>query len=186
MITLAGTITHKLEQSLVVETGGIGYQLWVTPADLEQAQTGQAAQLWVYEYIREDARDLYGFLTRQQRELFTKLIGVSGVGPKAALSILSVGSWSDVSQAISNGDIALLQSAPGIGKRTAERISIELKTDVETGAVDSSQSPGVDTAQEALQSLGYSQAAAAQALAGVPRDLSEEERIKRALREVGT
>lgn len=184
LITLTGNITNKLEQYLVLETYGFGYQVWMANPDLEKVNTGQEAQLWIYEHLREDAHDLYGFWEYQQRELFVKLISVSGVGPKAALAILSVGGFGNVSQAITNGDVALLQSAQGIGKRTAERIIMELKGSIDFTSSEKATAGVDDNAKEALQSLGYSPVVAAQALAKVPGDLSEEERIKQALREM--
>lgn len=187
IVTIAGTVTHKLADSLVLETGGVGYEIWMTPADMETVYIDQTLHVWVYDHVREDARDLYGFFASQQRDLFVKLLGVSGVGPKAALAILAVGSFQEVSHAISSGDVALLQSAPGIGKRTAERISIDLKSDaaaVATFDPDRVPTAATDTTYEALVSLGYSQAAANQALARVSRDLSDEERLREALKEV--
>lgn len=185
LITLTGNITHKLQQYLVLEAYGFGYQVWMATPDLEKVNTSQEAQLWIYEHLREDAHDLYGFWEYPQRELFVKLISVSGVGPKAALAILSVSGFGSVSQAIANGDVALLQSAQGIGKRTAERIVMELKGSIEATTLSETAASGVDdNAKEALQSLGYSPVAAAQALAKVAGDLSEEERIKQALREM--
>lgn len=184
MITLTGDITNKLEQYLILEAHGLGYQVWMASSDLEKVNAGREARLWIYEHLREDAHDLYGFWEYQQRELFTKLISVSGVGPKAALAILSVSGFGSVSQAIASGDVALLQSAQGIGKRTAERIVMELKGSIDVSTGEMSAASVDDNAKEALLSLGYSPAAAAQALAKVPLDLSEEERIKQALREM--
>lgn len=187
LITLSGTITHKLEESVVIEVNGLGYQVWVPASQLEQLQLEHTVAVWIYEHIREDMRELYGFLEQTQRELFMKLLSVSGVGPKAALAIFSVDSFANLHQAIAAGDAAVLESAPGIGKRTAERIVMELRDSL--GPVTSSGNMGaatVDGAVEALEALGYSRSTAAAALASVPADLDEKDRIKQALRSIGS
>lgn len=186
VITVSGIVVEKLQQSLVIESGGLGYQVWVIRPDLENIHTGQETRLWVYESIREDAHDLYGFTQLPGRELFEQLLSVSGVGPKAALAILSVAGIEQAQRAINTGDVAFLQSATGIGKRTAERIAVELKNKLETA--DYPQASGAineeDTALQALETLGYSRSVAAQALANVSSELDEEARIKQALREL--
>ena len=183
LITLSGKVTHKLEESVVIEAGGLGYNVWLSNTDYDKVSAGSEAQLWVYDHIKEDARELYGFTELSQRDLFIKLLGISGVGPKAALAIFSVGSFSNLHQAIAEGDVALLQSAQGVGKRTAERIVMELKSSIgpvleSTGAQASSSEGAV----EALESLGYSRSDAVAALAQTDQDAEEEERIKQALR----
>lgn len=183
LITLSGKVTHKLEDSVVVDVAGLGYNVWLPRSDYEQLSPEQTVQLWVYDHIKEDAHELYGFQELSQRDLFIKLLSVSGVGPKAALAIFSVGSFSNLHQAIAAGDVALLQSAQGIGKRTAERIVMELKSSIGPVVdVSSGQTSTSNSAVEALESLGYSRSDAVAALANTDQDANEEERIKQALR----
>lgn len=185
IITVSGTVVEKLDHSLVVETGGIGYQVWVTRQDFEHTPAGEDARYWVYESIREDAHELYGFTQPLGRELFERLLGVSGVGPKAALAILSIAGVEQAKSAISTGDVAFLQSATGVGKRTAERIAVELKDTLESiDSLGTFRDSGDDTAVQALESLGYTRSVALQALANIASDLDEESRIKQALREL--
>ncbi len=184
VITVSGIVTEKLNQSIVIEAGGLGYQVWVTRQDFEKVHTGQEARYWVYESIREDAHDLYGFTQAFGRELFEQLLSVSGVGPKAALAILSVAGIEQAQQAINTGDVTFLQSASGVGKRTAERIAVELKNKLEPAGYQTSNINEEDTALQALETLGYSRSVAAQALANVSSELDEESRIKQALREL--
>ncbi|MEX0748917.1 MAG: Holliday junction branch migration protein RuvA [Candidatus Saccharimonadales bacterium] len=184
--TLSGVVTEKIGQQLVVETGGVGYGVAVARSDLEALPTGQEIRFYIYEVVREDAHDLYGFSEFLGRELFEQLLSVSGVGPKVALAILSIANIDQVQRAISTGDVAFLQSASGVGKRGAERIAVELRNKVIASGYhpSGSETASADAALEALESLGYSRQAAMTALAKIPTDLSDEERIKRALSEV--
>lgn len=186
MITLSGRVTHKLEDSLVVETGGVGYQVWVTAQDLSNAHTGHDAHYWLYESVREDAYELYGFTQWQGRELFEQLLSVSGIGPKAALAVLSISGVEQAQRAINTGDVAFLQTANGVGKRTAERIAVELKDKLAPSHpfTNAEQESGEDAAMQALESLGYARSDAARALAEVASDLDEQSRIKAALRQL--
>jgi Holliday junction DNA helicase RuvA len=182
MITLSGRVTHKLEDSLVVETNGIGYQIWTTEQDLGNAHVDRNVHYWLHESIREDAHELYGFTQWEGRELFEQLLSVSGVGPKAALAILSIAGVEQAQQAINNGDVAFLQTANGVGKRTAERVAVELKDKLApTSAGDMEKSQATDDGIAALESLGYSRSDATRALAGVDADMDEQSRIKQAL-----
>lgn len=183
LISLSGTVVHKLEDSLVIETGGIGYQVWVTSQELSSAHSGQHVQYWVYESIREDAHELYGFTQWEGRKLFEQLLSVSGVGPKAALAVLSVAGIGQAQNAIDGGDVTFLQSATGVGKRTAERIAVELKDKlVPTEQITSGVQGQENTALQALESLGYSRSVAVQALAEVASDIEDEARVKEALK----
>lgn len=188
--TLAGVVSEKLGDGVVLEVRGVGYGLNVTGEDFGRLSVGQAAKLYVYEHIREQAHDLYGFVSLDTKQLFEQLLGVSGIGPKMALSVLSVGTASEVRLAIAGGDTRFISQAAGVGKRVAERVVVELKDKVGLEGVDLAstgllQGEAVlmkDEAVEALVSLGYSAQDAAVALQGVDPALPTEDRIKQALR----
>jgi Holliday junction DNA helicase RuvA len=188
--TLNGVVSEKLANVVVLDVAGLGYGLYVTNEDYGILASGQPAKVYVYEHIREQSHDLFGFVTLDTKNLFEQLLGVNGVGPKMALAVLSVGSGSSVRIAIAGGDTKYIQQASGVGKRVAERIVVELKDKVGLEGVDLAatgmlQGEGLlmkDEAVEALVSLGYTAQDAAAALAKVSADLSTEERIKLALR----
>jgi Holliday junction DNA helicase RuvA len=179
--TLRGTITEKLPDSLILEVGGVGYELTVTVDDWGAARTGAEAKYYVYEQVREDAFNLFGFSELAGRQLFTQLIGVNGVGPKLAMQILSAAGESRLRQAIASGDPALLKGITGVGPKTAQRVILDLRGKVEEGAVG--LAPVGDSTYQALVSLGYTPAQATQAVANLPDDVTDEqERIKLALK----
>lgn len=186
---LTGSIAEKLSDQIVLDVSGVGYGLQVTNEDFSRLQTGERAKLYIYEHIREQAHDLFGFSVPSAKRLFEQLLGVKNVGPKVAMAVLDVGSESIVRTAIANGDVKLLQSAKGVGKRAAEQIVVELRDKVglesSGGAEDVVNRPGVNTqdeAVEALVALGYSPQDATLALKAVDKDLSIEDRIKQALK----
>lgn len=174
----------------MLDVRGVGYGLQVTTEDMGRLSSGQPVKLYVYEHIREQAHDFYGFVTLDTKQLFEQLLDVSGVGPKMALNILSIGNGSEVRRAIAGGDTKFISQAQGVGKRVAERVVVELKDKVGLEGVDLSttgmlQGEGLlmkDEAVEALVSLGYSPQDAVVALQGIEESLTTEERIKQALR----
>jgi Holliday junction DNA helicase RuvA len=190
--TLTGMVAEKLREEVVINVHGVGYGLLTTTEDYGALTVGENAKLYIYEHIRENSHDLFGFTTQDTKALFEQLLEVNGVGPKMALNMLSIGSSSDVRSAIAGGDVKFLQSASGVGKRVAERVVVELKDKVGLSGVDLAgagllQTDGIlrqDEAIEALVSLGYSPQDAAQALHQVDSSLPVEERIKRALKGV--
>lgn len=187
--TLTGTVSEKIHDTVVLDVHGVGYGLLVAAEDFGLLAAGVAAKVYVYEHIREVSHDLYGFTKLDTMALFEQLLGVNGVGPKMALSVLSIGTTSEVRIAIAGGDVKFIQKATGVGKRVAERIVVDLKDKVglagvdlaSTGLLQSDTMVRQDEAAEALISLGYSAQDAATALANVPADLPVEDRIKRAL-----
>lgn len=187
--TLTGIIAEKLEHIVVLDVRGVGYGLHVTVEDQGRLTTGQSSKLYIYEHIREQSHDLFGFVTRDTKQLFEQLLEVSGVGPKMALNVLSIGTGSEVRVAVAGGDTKFIQRANGVGKRVAERLVVELKDKVGLVGVDLSttgmlQGEGLlmrDEAVEALVSLGYSPQDAAVALNDIDSSLSTEDRIKAAL-----
>jgi Holliday junction DNA helicase RuvA len=171
----------------VVDVGGVGYALAATPSALRLADGAREVVVETYLHVREDTLQLYGFADAAERELFVHLIGVSGIGPKVALAIVSSGPPSELRRSIVFEDSARFQAIPGIGKKTAERIVLELKEKVVADDVVALPVPAGSgnahvTARDALVELGFSLAEAEQALAGIDPDLPAEERVRLALR----
>lgn len=187
--TLSGVVSEKLLSQVVIDVQGVGYGVYVPAEDFGRLVPGETAKLYIYEYIREQAHDLFGFLSSDTLTVFEQFLAVNGVGPKMALSMLSIGSVTEVRQAIASGDIKYLQRATGVGRRVAERVVVDLKDKVGLVGVDLEASGLLqaddnlmkDEAVEALVALGYSPADAAKALQGVDPKLPTEERIKKAL-----
>ena len=191
--TLQGVVSEKLADLIVLDVNGVGYGLLVPAEDYGKLKIDESYKLYVYEHIREQSHDLFGFLARDTKSLFEQLLDVNGIGPKMALSMLSVGSPQDVRQAIASGDTKFIQQANGVGKRVAERVVVELKdkvgligVDLESSGLLTGDSAVVnDEAIEGLVALGYSIQDAAKALQGVDSDLTTAERIKQALKDAG-
>jgi len=190
--SIKGKIILKTEKFLVVETAGVGYKVNVSPDTLSKIaprpSSGQnetpEVSFWIHTHMREDILDLYGFLERQELEFFEMLINVSGIGPKGALAILGVTSIETLRKAISTGDTAYLTKISGIGKKTAEKIVIELRDKIGEEKSGSSLQGELD-ALEALKSLGYSQNEARDALKKVSSDLATNTKIREALKILG-
>ncbi len=188
--TLTGVVAEKLGDVVVLDVQGVGYGLLVTNEDFGRLETGQTFKVYIHEHIREQSHDLFGFCARDTKQLFELLLGVNGVGPKMALSVLSIGSSNGVRTAIATGDVKYIQQASGVGKRVAERIVVDLKDKVGLDGVDlvtigmlqGESTLMRDEAVEALVSLGYSAQDAAVALQGVDPALPVEDRIKLALK----
>jgi len=187
--TLNGLVSEKLADMVVLDVHGVGYGLQVTNEDFGRLPTGEHAKLYVHEHVREQAYDLFGFVQLDTKKLFEQLLGVKNVGPKVALAVLDTGTAPAVRGAIATGDVKLLQSAKGVGKRAAEQIVVELRDKVGLAASDAAEGiatrPGIQTgdeAVEALMSLGYSPQDATTALKDIDASLPVEERIKLALK----
>ena len=180
---LRGTVVGSTPEGLVLDVNGVGYLVAATPSVLRKAGSGDELTVETYLNVREDALQLYGFADRGERELFTQLLTVNGVGPKVALAIVSGSPAEELRRAIVREDAARFQAIPGIGKKTAERIVLELKEKVEASAVAAigSESPHL-VARDALVELGYSIADAERALAETDTGASPEERVRQALR----
>ena len=190
IVTLTGTVAEKLADIVVLDVRGVGYGLFIAIEDHGQLTAGQSTKLYIYEHIREQSHDLFGFTKLDNKRLFEQLLEVTGVGPKMALNVLSIGNASTVRQAVASGDIKFIQQASGVGKRVAERIVVELKdkvgligTDLESaGLLQSESEASKDEAVAALIALGYSVQDATASLAKIDKDLSTEDRIKQALK----
>ena len=185
---LRGTPAGRTPEGLVLDVGGVGYLVAATPSALGRADGVREVTLETYLHVREDALQLYGFADTAERELFVSLLGVSGIGPKVALAVVSSAAALELRRAIVLGDAARFQAIPGIGKKTAERIVLELKEKL--GSEDVVVLPGgVATpstshlvARDALVELGFTITEAEQALARVDPALPAEERVREALR----
>jgi Holliday junction DNA helicase RuvA len=186
---LSGAVSEKLADMIVLDVRGVGYGLLVPAEDYGRLTAGEPAKLYIYEHIREQTHDLFGFLSRDTKGLFEQLLDVNGVGPKMALNMLSIGSGQEVRQAIASGDVKFIQRASGVGKRVAERVVVELKDKVGLVGVDL-ESTGLlqgdanllkDEAVEALVALGYTAADASAALQQIDPELPTETRVKQAL-----
>lgn len=182
--SLRGRILSVTPAWLLLEVSGVGFRIYAAPNTLTHLRAGEDAMLYVHDHVREDARDLFGFLSEDELALFERLISISGVGPKAGMSILSVGSVETIKRAIMNGDLTILTSAPGIGTKIAQKIVLELKGIL----VDADIAPGPDREViDALVSLGYSASQAKTALKAISPDVSDvSERVKEALRNLSS
>lgn len=193
MIYYVSGVVTVLEPGLaVVDCGGVGYGCHVTAYTAGQLNLNQPSRLYVTESIREDAHDLYGFISREEQRCYELLTSVNGVGPKAAMAILSSGGPQNFTLAVMTGDEKMLTAAQGIGKKIAQRIILELKDkvggsnvelDFSTPTVSTPvQSGGLAMARAALQELGYSPAEISAALKGADPNASTEELVRHALR----
>jgi Holliday junction DNA helicase RuvA len=180
---LRGVPAGRTVDGLVLDVGGVGYLVSATPGVLRRADGVPEVTVETYLHVREDALQLYGFADVAERSLFVQLLGVSGIGPKVALAVVSSASPEELQRAIALNDSARFQVIPGIGKKTAERIVLELEGSIaESAPAPSGGAPRELVARDALVELGYSLVEAEQALAAVDPDLPAEERVREALR----
>ena len=186
-----GTIAEKFPpSSIIVDVNGVGYEVNLTTLDFENANLDDKTKFYTYHSIRENAEDLYGFSTLVAKKLFELLISVQGIGPKAAMAILTLASPEDVRNAIANADSAFISKASGVGKKSAERVIVDLKDKVgipsHYGATEAikikAQENEKDEALDALIALGFPLKEASAALEGIDKSLSTEERVRLALR----
>jgi Holliday junction DNA helicase RuvA len=182
---IQGTLAEKFLGSVIIDVNGVGYEVQITSQDFDNLVIGENIKLYTYHHIREQSQELYGFSSLASKKLFEMLITVQGIGPKAALSILSLGSASEVQSAISRSDSSYLSGATGVGKRTAERVVVDLSDKVgaplvqhigKTGSVSN------DEALDALMALGYSLSDGISALDNVDNNLPTSDRVTQALK----
>lgn len=183
---LRGRPVARTAEGMVLDVNGVGYLVAATPSALRAAEGGGDATIETYLHVREDTLQLYGFADADERELFTLLLTVNGIGPKVALAVVSGSPPGELRRAIALGDYARFQAIPGIGKKIAERIVLELKGSVAVATEPdlASQSEPHLVARRALVELGYTLLEAEQALSGSDPDLEPEERVRLALRSV--
>ena len=185
---LEGTVQALRPSYVLLSAGGVGYKVATTRASLAELRQGQSAALWTHLAVREDSLDLYGFSDEEELRFFEMLLTVSGIGPKSALGILDIASVETIRSAIAAGRAEYLTKVSGIGKKTAEKIVLELRDKV--GLASSSEEhalSGDEEALEAMRSLGYTAQEAREALRKVPKTVAgSSERLRAALKIVGT
>src|SRR4051794_37496826 len=182
---LRGKPVGRTADGLVLDVGGVGYLVAATPRALRLADGVDEATVLTYLHVREDTLQLYGFADADERELFVRLLSVSGIGPKVALGILSGSTPTELRRAIARDDVARFEAIPGIGRKTAQRIVLELKEKLAAGAPEPAAGAGAShdlVARDALVELGWSVVEAERALAAVDADLPAEERVRQALK----
>ena len=186
---VSGVVVEKFGSSVIVDVHGIGYEVQLAAGDFDETLLDSTVKFYTYHHVREQSQELFGFSSLVAKKLFELLITVQGVGPKAALAILSLSNSETVRNAIANGDAIFITQASGVGKKTAERVVVDLsdkvghaiRSDV-NGIGLSNIIPGSDEAVEALMALGYGLNDAAKALEGISTELSTAERVTQALR----
>ena len=187
---LKGIVDEKFGNSVVVDVNGVGYEMGVTVPDFDNLKLGETRKFYTYHAVRENAEELYGFSSLAAKKLFEMLISVQGIGPKAGIAILSLAEVEDVRNAIANGDVVFISKASGVGKKSAERVIVDLSDKVgapsKYGATEvkfktAVSKPEKDDALDALIALGFNLKEATEALSGVDPSLSVEERVKKAL-----
>ena len=183
---LRGKPVANTPEGLILDVDGVGYLVHATPAAIRKGDAADEITVDTYLHVREDTMQLYGFADRSERELFVQLLAVSGIGPKVALAVVSGSPAAELRKAIALGDHARFQAIPGIGKKTAERIVLELKEKLgalpEPTLAAVGDAPSHLVARDALVELGYSVLDAERALAEIDPALPAEERVRLALR----
>ena len=184
---IKGEIKFK-DEYLIVERQGIGYKVYVPTDLLAKKREGDEVALYTHEYHRDDGADLYGFATPEQLRFFEEVTNVSGIGPKSGIAMLSQFKVDDIKKSIIHGDTSLLTKVSGIGKKTADRLILELKEKISVGKEEGAPIGGTTSADEAIEaliSLGYSQSEALSALNNIDPNLGTEEKEKLALKNLG-
>lgn len=182
-----GKVAEKFAGAIVVDVGGVGYEVQVAAGDFEAIKLDADVRLYTFHQVSENAENLYGFSSLAAKKLFELLITVQSVGPKAALAILSLGLAEQVRNAVANGDAAYIVKAVGVGKKTAERVIVDLQDKVGLPTkYDMPMQTELDTSDEALEALialGYTLADASKALEGIDTKLSTSQRVTQALKQ---
>lgn len=184
---LKGKIEYLKDNYAVVDVNGVGYKVFLSAYTFGKVAGMTETELFIHTYVREDTLALYGFLALEELEIFELLISISGIGPKAATGILSIATPRTIKTAILNEDPSILTKVSGIGKKTAERVILELKNKVADISTGDKEEVAIDTdAIEALISMGYTNAEARDALKSVPADIKDVgARVKMALKNIG-
>lgn len=189
---LSGAILTKGTNYVIIRVGDIGYKVFINSTMQAGLNAGESAEIYAHQYVREDALDLYGFKSLAELEMFEMLLSISGIGPKSALGVLAVACPEDIRESIARGDSALLAKVSGIGRKTAERVVLELREKIDKISFQSktNQDSGSIAASadeiDALMALGYSLAQAREALREVDSAVKDSgERIRGALKKLG-
>lgn len=184
---LSGVIAEKFGGSVIIDVHGVGYEVAVPAGDFDGITLGEDVKLYTYHHVREQAEELFGFSSLAAKKIFELLITVQGIGPKAAMAILSLGAVENVRNAIANSDVAFVTKASGVGKKSAERVIVDLAdkvgipTHYEKTAVQTELNTN-DEALEALMALGYTLSDGTRALEGVDPNLPTAKRVSEALK----
>lgn len=188
-----GQVIEKTTNTVVIDVAGVGYEIFTTTRDAEAAQINADCKFYTYHAVKENSEDLYGFSSLAAKRLFEMLITVQGIGPKAALAILSLADTETIRNAIATADAAFIAKASGVGKKSAERITVDLRDKVGLPSRISPDQPGApslaapvsagDEALDALIALGFNMADATAFLSDVPTDLPTSERVRLALKQ---
>ncbi|MDP2736162.1 MAG: Holliday junction branch migration protein RuvA [bacterium] len=187
---LKGKIKHKSGSFVILEVNNIGYQVFTSPLLYADLSLNQEIEFYTYQQVREDALNLYGFKNMEELGMFELLLSISGVGPRSALGVMSIATVADIKESISRGDPALLTKVSGIGRKTAERVVLELREKIGKLNIGDSKLSGnlLGSSDEidALMALGYSLSQAREALNGVEAKIKDSgERIRQALKKLG-
>lgn len=175
--SLEGNLIEKDEGRVIIEVAGIGYEVSVPTHTFAKLRQGERVRLCIVHVVKEDAEDLYGFETSEARNLFKKLISISGVGPKTGVQVMSIGTTEEIRRAIDAGDVTRLTSIPGIGGKTAQKIILELR-----GKLAEQEFEKDGDLLDALVAMGYNRHKAGDALSQTNTKLSEEQRLKETLK----
>lgn len=187
---LYGVVSEKFgSNGIIIDVNGVGYELMVPTPDFENVVLNEERKFFTYHAVRENSEELYGFSSLTAKKIFELLISVQGIGPKAGVSILSLAEAEEVRNAIANGDVAFISKASGVGKKSAERVIVDLRDKVgipsKYGATEvkfKGEEKEADEALEALIALGFPLKEATAALEGVDKNLPIEERVRLALK----
>ncbi|MBP5634005.1 Holliday junction branch migration protein RuvA [Candidatus Saccharibacteria bacterium] len=186
---IKGILTEKFDNSVIIDVNGVGYEVALSAIDYDQLSLDDEVKLYTYHLVREQSEELFGFTSLAAKKLFELLISVQGVGPKAGMAILSLAPAEEVRNAVANADSAYISKASGVGKKSAERVIVDLRDKVglptyygRKSEPQTAKPAENDEALDALMALGLNLADATKALEGVDSSLSVEERIRAALR----
>ena len=177
---ITGTVISANEKNIVVDTGAIAYRVFVTAETALKKSIGDTVALWTSHIVREDSQELYGFEHTADQDLFELLLGVSGIGPKSALGVMNVATVGTIARAVHGNDVSYLTKISGIGRKTAEKILIELRDKLPNVQYEGSETAG--DALDALIALGYTESASRDILRGISSELDTQARIREALR----
>ena len=185
---ISGKIAEKFNGSIIVDVSGVGYEVIVPQYEYDKAMLDNSLKLYTYHHIREQSQELFGFSSLAAKKIFELLITVQGIGPKAGIAIMSLGDYEQVRNAIANEDSKYIQKANGVGKKSAERVIVDLKDKVGIATSYNTEEEKVngdisgDEALEALVALGFNLKDAILSLKDIPEDLPVSERVKIALK----
>lgn len=180
---LKGSILSKDQRAVILNVNGVGYLVFLKNKDLTNLQNNEFVEFFIHSYIKEDALDLYGFINTEELAFFKQLLSVSGVGPRTAMSVMSLAEVADLKRAITSGNPSFLQQVSGIGKKTAERLVLELKEKfIDDVSVDGSLANTDQQVISALVSLGYKEREAVDMTIGLQLEGDLSDKIKQALK----